>query len=137
MIEDVDETTSAVTHSKPDGTPQPMTPAEIAAVCHAANREYRSLIGEDSGSDWESASHFLRTSIIKGVQGRLATPHQTPRESHEAWFQHYTDNGWTHGPVKDESRKQHPCLLPYEQLPVAQRRKDLLFTAIVRALSTP
>ena len=28
---------------------------------------------------------------------------------------------------KDETRKTHPCLVPYEQLPEEQRRKDAIF----------
>lgn len=41
---------------------------------------------------------------------------------HEVWAQNRIDDGWTYGPVRDDIRKQHPCLVPYEELP--EREKD-------------
>lgn len=38
------------------------------------------------------------------------------------------------GPVKDPERKEHPCFVPYDQLPAAQRAKDHIFNAVVRAV---
>ena len=37
--------------------------------------------------------------------------------------------------MRDVGAKQHPCLVPYDDLPESQRRKDTLFFAIVTALS--
>jgi len=37
--------------------------------------------------------------------------------------------------VKDPEKKQHPCFVPYDELPIQQRRKDALFVSIVRALT--
>ena len=42
--------------------------------------------------------------------------------------------GWVYGEHKDEQRKTHPCIVPYDELPAAQRAKDALFLANVRAL---
>ena len=42
-----------------------------------------------------------------------------------------TAEGWSWGPVKDPERKQHPCMVPYDQLPQEQRAKDYIFRAIV------
>jgi hypothetical protein len=39
--------------------------------------------------------------------------------------------GWIYGPVKDPEKKEHPCIVPYDQLPIEQRTKDYLFKAIV------
>ena len=43
------------------------------------------------------------------------------------------DEGWKYGPVKDADKKEHPCFLPYHNLPLEQRMKDYLFGAIVAA----
>jgi hypothetical protein len=44
-------------------------------------------------------------------------------------------NGWAYGPVKDADAKTRPCGVPYEELPVEQHRKHVLFKAIVAALT--
>jgi RyR domain len=46
-------------------------------------------------------------------------------------------DGWIYGVEKDAESKTHPCLLPYAELPVEQRRKDALFRAIVQSLTLP
>jgi hypothetical protein len=43
-------------------------------------------------------------------------------------------DGWKHGPVKDPEKKEHPCMVPYGQLPAEQRAKDYLFIAVVKAM---
>jgi hypothetical protein len=45
------------------------------------------------------------------------------------------DNGWVFGEVKDAEAKTHPCIVPFEQLPVEQQAKDYLFKGIVHALA--
>ena len=45
------------------------------------------------------------------------------------------EEGWTWGPVKDPEKKQHPCMVPFDQLPREQQAKDFIFRSIVRALA--
>jgi hypothetical protein len=40
-----------------------------------------------------------------------------------------------YGEVKDAVAKTHPCMVPYDDLPEFQRKKDALFLAIVRVLA--
>lgn len=44
------------------------------------------------------------------------------RNVHEVWSKNRIDDGWTYGPVRDDATKQHPCLVPYDDLP--EREKD-------------
>ena len=37
------------------------------------------------------------------------------------------------GPVKDADRKEHPCFVPYDELPADQKAKDYMFCGIVEA----
>jgi RyR domain-containing protein len=41
------------------------------------------------------------------------------------------ERGWRWGAVKDPQQRTHPNLLPYSELPPAEREKDSLFKAIV------
>ena len=56
-----------------------------------------------------------------------------PSASHDSWLKQKKADGWKWGPEKNPDKKEHPCCLPYEQLPADQRMKDYLFGAIVKA----
>ena len=57
----------------------------------------------------------------------------TPRQSHASWMRQKIAEGWVYGEVKDVEKRQHPCMLPYDELPPYQRAKDSLYIAIVSA----
>lgn len=44
--------------------------------------------------------------------------------------------GWTWGEEKRPSLKLHPCIVPFDRLPVEQRAKDFIFRAVVLAVAT-
>jgi hypothetical protein len=107
----------------------------IARVCHEANRAYCLTIGDPSQPSWDAAPDWQRESAIKGVLHLLANPDAGPQSSHESWLAEKRATGWIYGPIKDPEKKEHPCMVPYDQLPLEQRRKDALFQGIVRALA--
>ena len=43
---------------------------------------------------------------------------------HETWAKGRMDAGWTYGPVRDDAKKQHPCLVPYGELPESEKTYD-------------
>lgn len=107
----------------------------IAEVCHEANRALCATQGDFTQQPWNDAADWQRDSALKGVRFTLDNPGATPEAQHEAWVRDKTADGWTFGPVKDAEAKTHPCIVPYQELPAAQRAKDALFLAIVRALT--
>lgn len=113
------------------------TVTDIARVTFEANRAYCSSIGDDSFQKWEVAPEWQRETNIKGVRFHLATLREgsqpAPSESHESWLEEKRRDGWRYGPVKRVDIKEHPCFVPYEELPAAQRLKDYLFGAVVKA----
>lgn len=46
------------------------------------------------------------------------------RNVHDVWAQGRIAEGWTYGEQRDDKRKMHPCLVPYEELPDAEREYD-------------
>ena len=106
----------------------------IAMVCHDANRTYCQTLGDNSQVVWSKASVWQRKSAIDGVKFVLANPNASSEMVHESWMAVKIKDGWTLGPIKDGAKKTHPCLVPYEQLPLDQRKKDQLFRAIVKSL---
>jgi hypothetical protein len=106
----------------------------IAKVCHEANREYTRNIGDYSIPDWLHAPEWQRESYIQGVRIIIDNPETTPKQSHESWLRVKQVGGWKYGPVKDPEKKEHPCILPYIQLPWKQRIKDHIFGGIVKSM---
>lgn len=110
-----------------------MSNTEIARWAHELNRAVQQLTGEEVSPHWEEAPDYQRNSSITGVnQAKLGS---TPEQLHESWMTDKLLDGWTYGPTKDADRKEHPCLLPYNELPAEQRLKDAIFKAVVEHLS--
>lgn len=114
-----------------------MEPPEImiAAMTHEANRQYCARFGnDDSQVAWEDAPAWQRESAINGVRAVLDGTAKDPKEQHESWMREKVAAGWKFGERKDPEAKTHPCLVPYSDLDEYQRKKDILFRAIVVAL---
>lgn len=106
----------------------------IAQVAHLINLAYCAALGDTSHAAWEDAPEWQRQSLVAGVEMHLANPDATPEQSHESWLAQKVADGWVYGEVKDAEKKEHPCCLPYADLPESQKAKDYLFRATVHAL---
>lgn len=109
----------------------PVKVEACARAAHEANRNFCYATGDGSQPPWEDAPDWQRQSAIAGVAGALAG--RSPKESHEAWCELKVADGWTYGETKDAEKKTHPCLVPYGDLPGAQKMKDDIYLATVRA----
>lgn len=106
---------------------------QIARFCHEANRVYCRSIGDTTQLAWADAPEWQKASAIQGVEWVLQNPHAPESAVHESWLAAKIADGWRYGEVKDPLLKTHPCLRPYDELPVEQTDKDRLFKAIVMA----
>lgn len=106
----------------------------IPRVAHEVNRAYCASLGDASQPAWEDAPEWQRQSAINGVLFHKANPEASPAASHESWLAEKERDGWRYGQVKDPEKKEHPCFLPYDQLPQEQRAKDYIFKAVVGTL---
>lgn len=105
-----------------------------AKAAHAANRVWCQCNGDDSQPDWQNAPAWQQDSARKGVIGAING--NTPRQSHESWLAEKEATGWKYGPVKDPEKKEHPCFVPYDELPPIQKVKDEIFITTVRMFYT-
>ncbi len=46
------------------------------------------------------------------------------KNTHEVWAQQRIRDGWKYGPVRDDGKKEHPDLIPYEELPEGEKEYD-------------
>lgn len=49
---------------------------------------------------------------------------QMAKNVHEVWAQSRMEQGWTYGADRSDVLKQHPCLVPYEELPEVEKAYD-------------
>lgn len=49
---------------------------------------------------------------------------QMSRNVHEVWAMNRISQGWQYGKQRNDDLKQHPCLVPYDELPESERVYD-------------
>lgn len=105
-----------------------------AQAAHEMNRIYCAALGDTTQVAWDAAAEWQRTSAVQGVDGVFAG--NGPGASHESWLAEKVASGWTFGAVKDAEKKEHPCMVPFHELPQDQQQKDVIFVATVRLMAT-
>jgi hypothetical protein len=58
------------------------------------------------------------TPELRGLQEHLA------KNTHEIWAKLRLEQGWSHGPTRNDAEKKHPCLISYEDLPESEKVYD-------------
>ena len=46
------------------------------------------------------------------------------KNTHEVWSAGRIRDGWTYGEKRDDAKKHHPCLIPYEDLSDSEKEYD-------------
>lgn len=110
-----------------------MNVEQVAKTCHEVNRTYCKSIGDDSQPKWSDAPEWQKSSAINGVRFHIKNPNAGPSSSHISWMDEKVNDGWKYGAVKDPSKKEHPCIVDYEDLPDNQKTKDYLFISVVKS----
>lgn len=54
----------------------------------------------------------------------LPLAEEMARNVHEVWARNRINDGWTYGSERNDSLRQHPCLVPYEELPEEEKEYD-------------
>jgi len=106
----------------------------IASICHEANKAWCAAHGDFTQKSWDEAEQWQRDSAISGVKFKIENPEAEDDAQHNAWMAEKIEQGWKFGEVKDAELKIHPCIVPFNELPLFQQKKDKLFCAIVEAL---
>lgn len=97
--------------------------SRLVLAIHEANKE----IQQQTGEFIPELNVHLTKSILDGVYFVLDNPNCTPEQQHNNWVHFKRADGWKYGSEKDFERKEHPCLVPYSELPEIQQRKDSVF----------
>lgn len=105
----------------------------LARAAHEANRAFCIFNGDNSLLPWDETAEGIKKSAISGVMFFLEK-NATPQEQHAEWSKFKIAQGYVYGEVKDDEKKTHPCLVPYEELPAFQQAKDKLFQDSIRSM---
>lgn len=86
---------------------------------------------------WEDRDIAFQNQFVKVVERQCGPNRMTdPKAIHDNWAQSYYDIGWVYGEKYDPSSKQHPDLVPYEELGRVEREKDEVFYAVCEIART-
>lgn len=75
-----------------------------------------------------SQSHYqpkpLSTQAVRLPEEVLNLCESLARNVHENWAATRLREGWRYGPQRDDANLLHPCLVPYDELPDAEKEYD-------------
>lgn len=66
----------------------------------------------------------MDTSDIQLPDELNALVEHMAKNVHEVWAQNRIEQGWTYGEERNDTLKQHPCLVSYEELPEVEKAYD-------------
>lgn len=107
----------------------------IARTVHEAIRAWSAAHGQTSIPTWTRAPRWMKESTLESVRFVLDHPDAPDSQQHDQWMAQKKREGWVWGKTKDATRKTHPMIVAYEELPEMERRKDTLVKAVVQALA--
>lgn len=66
----------------------------------------------------------IDTSDVKLPEELEPLVEQMAKNVHEVWAETRISQGWTYGEQRNDEKKTHPCLVPYEDLPEEEKEYD-------------
>lgn len=66
----------------------------------------------------------LDTSDVVLPEELNALVEQIAKNVHEVWAESRLSEGWKYGPERNDALREHPCLVPYEELPDVEKEYD-------------
>ena len=95
--------------------------SNIAAADHLIVKA-RYLLGEENLTELSAEDCARAGARFRKVSGEQAELLQ--EMEHRRWLRFHQLYNWQYAPERDNARRLHPLLLPYDRLPEAERRKN-------------
>ena len=68
--------------------------------------------------------HPVDLTGVKLPQELMNLAEDIAKNVHEVWSQNRMNEGWVYGTVRDDAKRETPCLVPYEELPEEEKAYD-------------
>lgn len=66
----------------------------------------------------------MNTSDVMLPEELLPLVEEMAKNVHEVWARNRMAEGWTYGPVRDDAKKETPCMVAYEDLSEEEKSYD-------------
>jgi RyR domain len=66
----------------------------------------------------------IDTSPVELTVDILALVERLAEHNHDLWARQRLSDGWKYGQERNDQRKEHPCLVAYDQLPESEKDYD-------------
>ena len=66
----------------------------------------------------------ISTSDVQLPEDLEELAEQLAKNVHDVWAQTRIEQGWSYGEKRDDQLREHPCLIPYEELPESEKLYD-------------
>ncbi len=66
----------------------------------------------------------IDTSDVQLDEEILELTERLAKNAHDTWARGRMAEGWRYGPQRDGVKKEHPCMVPYEELPESEKEFD-------------
>lgn len=66
----------------------------------------------------------IDTSAVKLSADLLELTEKIAENVHDVWAAGRIKEGWKYGPIRDDLKKETPCLVPYSELPESEKEYD-------------
>lgn len=112
-----------------ENTKRPVTPREMftATMRHAGWVAYQIAVQQPYN---EIMNDDQFESTIDGIRFQDENPNNSPEQNHENWMKMKTSQGWVYGDVKDFTKKTHPDMVLYSELPMVEQLKDKMSSTV-------
>lgn len=104
----------------------------LAESCHEATKVISEQILSEEKKEWKLIDSKTKAKLLNAVNRAIEEKITDPAIAHANWITDMEKDGWQYGDKLDEENKTHPCMVPYDQLPVGQQTKDYIFLAILK-----
>jgi hypothetical protein len=79
--------------------------------------------------------HPIDTSSTRVPHDLVPLIERLAENTHDIWATRRIAEGWSYGPRRDDDQKQHPCLVPYPDLPTGEADYDrAMVTGLIEAM---
>lgn len=99
-----------------------------------AKAQHEYYVEKYGGEPWEKLNAFIRYSnvsssdfeyVINRLYKENVTVETLAHLEHIRWCRYYYLNNWVYGSVRNNSKRIHNCLIPYEELSEEEKQKDI------------